>query len=102
MITLGVYLTFTVLTSFVCSYAIFRFFTGAGIGGEYSAIYRSIDEFMPVRIRGTVSLVISGIYWVGGGAGAALSILLLNPDFIDQFYGWRITFFLGRLKNNKS
>jgi MFS family permease len=31
---------------------IFRFFTGAGIGGEYSAIYSAVDELIPARVRG--------------------------------------------------
>lgn len=50
MITLGVYLLFTVLTAFswsFWSFVIFRFFTGTGIGGEYSAIYSAIDELTP-------------------------------------------------------
>ena len=100
MITLAIYLTFSVLTGFswnFWSFAAFRFLTGAGIGGEYSAIYSAIDEFMPARFRGQVALAISGSYWIGGAAGAALSLVLLNPAIIDQFYGWRISFFLGAI-----
>ena len=36
---------------FVC-----RFFTGAGIGGEYAAINSAIDELIPARVRGRVDL----------------------------------------------
>ncbi len=32
---------------------LFRFFTGAGIGGEYAAINSAIDELIPARVRGT-------------------------------------------------
>src|SRR5689334_3665332 len=41
MVTLGVYLVFTVATAFAWnfySFAIFRILAGAGIGGEYAAI----------------------------------------------------------------
>ena len=51
-ITLGVYLTATAATALswnVFSYALFRFFTGAGIGGEYTAINSTIQELIPAR-----------------------------------------------------
>ena len=48
-----------------------RFVTGAGIGGEYSAINSAIDELIPARVRGRVDLMINGSYWLGSAAGAA-------------------------------
>ena len=42
-----------------------RFFTGAGIGGEYAAINSAIDELIPARVRGRVDLAINGSYWLG-------------------------------------
>ena len=57
---------------------VFRFFAGTGIGGEYSAIYSAVDELIPARFRGQVSLAISGTYWVGAMLGSALSLVLLN------------------------
>lgn len=98
LITLGVYLIFTVATGLSWNFAsffVFRFLTGMGIGGEYAAIYSAIDELIPARIRGTVSMAISGSYWIGGALGAALSIPLLNPNVIDQDYGWRVAFIFG-------
>lgn len=98
LITLGVYLVFTVATGLswnFTSFFVFRFLTGMGIGGEYSAIYSAIDELLPARIRGTVSMGISGSYWIGGALGSALSIPLLNPNVIDQAYGWRVAFIFG-------
>src|SRR5947209_15043182 len=59
MITLGVYLVATVLTAFSFSPAwfyVFRFFTGFGIGGEYSAINSAIDELIPAANRGRVDI----------------------------------------------
>ncbi len=98
LITLAVYLIASVATAFSFSFwffALCRFFTGAGIGGEYSAIYSAVDELIPARIRGQVALFISGSYWIGTMMGSALSIVLLDPDIIDQFWGWRIAFGLG-------
>ena len=45
-----------------------RFFTGAGIGGEYAAINSAIDELIPARVRGRVDLIINGSFWVGTAA----------------------------------
>ena len=59
-------------------FAICRFFTGAGIGGEYAAINSAIDELIPARVRGTVDLIINGSFWLGTAVGAALSIVLLE------------------------
>ncbi len=98
LITLAVYLIFSFLTAFswsFWSFVVFRFLAGTGIGGEYSAIYSAVDELIPARFRGQVALAISGSYWIGAMLGSALSILLLNPNFVSQYYGWRIAFWLG-------
>ena len=100
MITLGLYLVATVATAFsfsVFMFFVFRFFTGMGIGGEYSAINSAIDELIPARVRGWVDIAINGSWWVGTAAGAALSIVLLNPAFFPVNVGWRIAFGLGAI-----
>ena len=100
LITLAVYLIFSFLTAFswnFWSFVFFRFFAGAGIGGEYSAIYSAVDELIPARVRGRVALAISGSYWIGTMLGSALSVVLLNPAIVDQFYGWRLAFGLGAI-----
>src|SRR5436305_13620999 len=54
-ITLILYLSATAATSFswdFWSFAVFRALTGAGIGGEYTAINSAIQEFVPPRFRG--------------------------------------------------
>lgn len=51
-ITLSVYLVATAATAFswnLWSFVLFRFFTGAGIGGEYAAINSTIQELIPAR-----------------------------------------------------
>lgn len=98
MITLLVYLTATILTAFawdLSSLMCFRFLTGAGIGGEYAAINSAIDELIPARRRGHTDLAINGTWWLGSGAGALLSVLLLNPRFIPEWLGWRLCFIFG-------
>ena len=58
-ITLALYLTATAATALswsVTSYALFRFLTGAGIGGEYTAINSTIQERVPARYRGWTDL----------------------------------------------
>jgi MFS family permease len=98
MVTLLVYLAATVATAFSGSFlwfAVCRFFTGAGIGGEYAAINSAIDELIPARVRGTVDLIINGSYWLGTAAGALLSIVLLNESLFAIDVGWRVAFGLG-------
>src|SRR5262249_50979030 len=68
MITLGVYLVFTVCTALAWSFwsfMIFRVLAGSGIGGEYSAINSAIDELVPARVRGRVALAINSSWWIG-------------------------------------
>ena len=81
-ITLAVYLTATAATALswsVASYALFRFLTGAGIGGEYTAINSTIQELVPARYRGWTDLVINGSFWIGAAMGAVAAIVLLDP-----------------------
>jgi len=98
MITLALYLVATTSTAFTHSFGEFaaaRFFTGAGIGGEYSAINSAIDELIPARVRGFVDLAINGSYWIGTAVGAAASVVLLNPAYFAVDVGWRVGFGLG-------
>jgi MFS family permease len=99
-ITLGLYLTATAATAIswnVASFAFFRFMTGAGIGGEYTAINSTIQELTPARVRGFTDLVINGSFWIGAAMGAAGSIVLLDPAVIDPELGWRLAFLIGAL-----
>ena len=100
LITLAVYLVATVATAFSGSFLVFaicRFFTGAGIGGEYAAINSAIDELIPARVRGTVDLIINGSFWLGTAAGSLLSIVLLDEAIFAADVGWRIAFGLGAI-----
>jgi len=97
-ITLMVYLLASAATGLswdLWSFAIFRFLTGAGIGGEYTAINSTIQEFMPARVRGWVDLVINGSFWVGAALGAGGSLVLLDPAVTGVDVGWRLCFLIG-------
>jgi MFS family permease len=96
--TVAVYMLATAATAFswsVTSFVVFRFFTGAGIGGEYAAINSAIQELVPARVRGWTDLAINGSFWVGAAIGAAGSIVLLDPAVIDPEFGWRLAFLIG-------
>lgn len=97
-ITLAVYLTATAATAFswnLASYTLFRFLTGAGIGGEYTAINSTIQELVPARYRGWTDLMINGSFWIGAALGAVAAIVLLDPALIGPDLGWRLAYFSG-------
>src|SRR5258707_5530057 len=97
-VTLGVYLVATALTAFSWnfeSFLFFRFMTGAGIGGEYSAINSAIQELIPARLRGRIDLAINGSFWIGAAAGALVSVPLLDPKLFRPDLGLRLAFGSG-------
>ncbi len=97
-ITLAVYLAATAATALswsVASYALFRFLTGAGIGGEYTAINSTIQELVPARYRGWTDLVINGSFWIGAAMGAVSAIVLLDPNLLGPDLGWRLAYLTG-------
>jgi MFS family permease len=97
-ITLAVYLVATAATALswnLWSFVLFRFLTGAGIGGEYTAINSTIQELVPARYRGWTDLVINGSFWIGAALGAAGSIVLLDPAVLAPDLGWRLAFLIG-------
>jgi MFS family permease len=99
-VTLGLYLVATAATA--CSwdfwsFALFRFLTGAGIGGEYAAINSAIQEFVPARFRGRTDLAINGSFWIGAALGAGGAVLFLQPGRLPPDWGWRAAFAIGAL-----
>ncbi len=95
LVTLALYSTATLLTAFswnFFSFAIFRFLTGTGIGGEYAAINSAVDELIPSKVRGTVDLVVNATFWLGAAFGSLASLYLLNNHHISENLGWRIAF----------
>ena len=97
-ITLLLYVGATAATAFswsLESFLLFRFLTGMGIGGEYTAINSTIQEFTPARYRGWADLTINGTFWLGAALGAGGSIVLLDPQWIGGDLGWRLCFGIG-------
>ncbi|MDB5643069.1 MAG: transporter [Hyphomicrobiales bacterium] len=97
-ITLAIYLTATAATAFswnAWSFFLFRFITGAGIGGEYTAINSTIQELVPARYRGWTDLAINGSFWIGAAMGAGGAIVLLDPAHFAPDHGWRAAFLIG-------
>jgi MFS family permease len=97
-LTLAVYLAGVALSALAWnfwSFALFRALTGAGIGGEYAAINSAIDELMPARLRGRIDLIVNGSYWLGAAAGAAATLVLLDPTVLPVNIGWRVGFAIG-------
>src|SRR5499433_3085801 len=98
MVTLGIYLTATAATAFswdFWSFAAFRLLTGAGIGGEYTAINSAIQELIPARFRGRADLAINGSFWIGAAMGAGGAIVFLQPGLLPTDWGWRAAFGIG-------
>jgi MFS family permease len=97
-VTLGIYVVATAATAFAtdfATFALFRFLTGAGIGGEYAAINSAIQELIPARFRGRTDLAINGSFWLGALLGSAGATFLLAPDAFAPDIGWRLAFFIG-------
>lgn len=100
LLTLALYACATFATAFSTDFVFFalcRFATGLGIGGEYAAINSAIDELIPARVRGRVNLAINGSFWLGAALGAGLSLLLLDERVLGPHRGWRVCFGLGAL-----
>src|SRR5277367_3151542 len=97
-ITLVLYIAATAATAFsfdFWSFLLFRFLTGAGIGGEGVAIGSALQEYMPVKYRGRVDIIMGGTFWVGAAFGAVITIPLLDPHFLGPDHGWRAAFGAG-------
>jgi len=100
MATLGLYIIATVATAFAFApwyFFLARFFTGVGIGGEYSAINSAIDELIPARNRGQVDIVINGSYWVGAAIGSIAALAFLDTSYFAPDVGWRLAFGVGAI-----
>lgn len=97
MLTLAIFLAGSFLTGLATHFWWFllcRIVTGAGVGGEYSAIHSAVDELIPARVRGVVDLVIGGSYWLGTIIGSLLSLVLLDEALFAADVGWRLCFFV--------
>src|SRR2546422_5526726 len=80
--TLGLYLIANGLTAFAFTYAIFvffRFFAGAGIGGEDAAINSAIAELISAHYPRHTRLSIHRTYWLRAPDCAPRAEVVLEP-----------------------
>ena len=97
-ITLAVYVCSTAATALSWNLTFFficRLLTGAGIGGEYTAINSAIDELIPARVRGGTNLVIGSTFWIGVILGSLVAVGFLSPAVFGLQLGWRLAFLSG-------
>jgi MFS family permease len=97
-VTLTLYVAATALTAIswsFASFALFRALTGAGIGGECSAVNSAIDELLPARVRGRADLAINGTYWLGTAVGAAMTVAITKAHVVPDSLAWRLAFLIG-------
>lgn len=98
LVTLATYSLATVASAFSWgfgAFAVFRFFTGVGIGGEYAAINSAVDELIPGKVRGVTDLVVNGTFWVGASLGGLVAMFLLAGHGLAPDRGWRYAFGIG-------
>ena len=98
LVTLATYSIATVASAFSWGFgpfAVFRFFTGIGIGGEYAAINSAVDELIPGKVRGVTDLVVNGTFWVGATLGGLVAMFLLAGHGLAPDRGWRYAFGIG-------
>jgi MFS family permease len=98
LVTLATYSLATIGTAFsvnLPTFALCRFFTGLGIGGEYAAINSAVDELIPGKVRGRVDLAVNATFWVGASIGSLAALLLLGGHGPPQTVGWRYAFGIG-------
>ncbi len=98
LVTLATYSLATAATALswnFTSFALFRFVTGLGIGGEYAAINSAVDELIPGKVRGTVDLLVNATFWLGAILGSVASMVLLKGNLMAPNLGWRVAFGVG-------
>jgi MFS family permease len=64
-----------------------RFVAGISIGGEYTAIFAAVDEFVPASYRGRVDIIIDGSWHIGGITASLLSLVMNTQDRWKWMFG---------------
>jgi MFS family permease len=100
VITLLVYSGFTGLCGIAQSwldFLLYRFLVGLGVGGMFGAATTLVAESVPGRFRTLALGSLQALSAIGNMLGATLS-LGINPgqeNFLGNFAGWRVLFFVG-------
>ena len=96
--TLVLYSLAAVATAAAPSYGfflVFRFLTGLGVGGEYSAVASAIAEFMPARLRGRTNATVMNFWSIGGIVAGLVGIVFVSA--LLGTGGWRYALLFGAL-----
>lgn len=109
MVTILMYSVFTGLSAISVAwwdYALYRFLTGMGVGGEFAAGVALVAEVMPARAR-PYTLGLLQAFSAVGNMTAALITLVFKPDVVFFWWGegasmtpvlgWRFVYLLGIL-----
>jgi MFS family permease len=94
IITILVYAIFTGLSGMVNSvtwYAVARFLTGMGVGGEWAAGAALVAETFPARSRSMALGLLQALSTVGNIMAAVITLIIGNLE-LGQ---WRIAYFIG-------
>jgi len=71
--------------------SVLRFLVGVGVGGLYSVDLPLVQEFVPYRLRGFISGLVTSMIPIGALLGAA------SAAYLTPVIGWRGLFLLGML-----
>jgi MFS family permease len=108
MLTILIYSLFTGLSAFSTGYwdfALYRFLTGLGVGGEFAVGVALVAEVMPVRARPYALGLLQALSVVGNVMAAMISMTLGQLEkggvledlvvFGTQLGAWRLMFVIG-------
>ena len=100
LLAIVVYSAFTGLSAFSTSwhdFALYRFLTGLGVGGEFAAGVSLVAEVMPARARPHALGALMALSAFGNMAAAGISFILKPQGEIPGVAGWRLLFLVGVL-----
>lgn len=101
LFTILVYSLFTGLSAFstsVYDFALFRFLTGLGVGGEFAVGVALVAEVMPERARTSALGLLQASSAIGNMMAAVISIVLGEMEAtgsIGSVKAWRLMFVIG-------
>ncbi len=98
--TLLVYSGFTGLSGLANSwvdFTIYRFLAGVGIGGMFGAATTLVAESVPAGFRAMALGSLQALSALGNIIGSLLSLQIPpgSQNFINDYSGWRVLFFVG-------
>lgn len=100
-ITILIYSIFTGLSAFsqhFWDFALYRFLTGLGVGGEFAVGVALVAEVMPARARPYALGRLQALSAVGNMTAATIAIVLGKVESTGMvFSSWRVMFIIGTL-----